>query len=230
MALRRSDLSFRRPPATGLLGHYPGRTHTGKSITALSGHTLLQNPWPGILPSPTPSGLGPLVPSRGFVSTRQSSISLRPAALFLLASPPGFRLTPEVDYRAPLAAYPGGTHTRWSRALSGQHKGGKTRSEFMRRAHTRGQPEMRMAAYCPPSTTATVAIAHRQLLWSPLRHPASSARSGPQPRRQRLRPNTSPRPSQGNPTAPVSPPPVPWSPILLLDHYQVTLRRRFLRP
>jgi hypothetical protein len=39
MALRRSDLSFRRPPATGLLGHYPGRTHTGKSITALSGHT-----------------------------------------------------------------------------------------------------------------------------------------------------------------------------------------------
>jgi hypothetical protein len=26
---------------------------------------------------------------------------------------------------------------------------------------------MRMAAYCPPSTTATVAIAHRQLLWSP---------------------------------------------------------------
>jgi hypothetical protein len=39
VALRRSDLSFRRPPATGLLGHYPGRTHTGESITALSGHT-----------------------------------------------------------------------------------------------------------------------------------------------------------------------------------------------
>jgi hypothetical protein len=97
-----------------------------------SGSGLLQNPWPGILPSPTPSGLGPLVPSRGFVSTRQSSISLRPAALFLLASPPGFRLRPEVDYRAPLAAYPDGTHTRWSRALSGQHWEGKTRYEFTR--------------------------------------------------------------------------------------------------
>ena len=34
MALRQSDLSFRRPPATGLLGHYPDRTHTGKPITA----------------------------------------------------------------------------------------------------------------------------------------------------------------------------------------------------
>jgi hypothetical protein len=38
VALRRSDLSFRRPPATGLLGHYPDRTFTGKSTTA-SGHT-----------------------------------------------------------------------------------------------------------------------------------------------------------------------------------------------
>jgi len=34
VALRRSDLSVRRPPATGLLGHYPDRTYTGKSITA----------------------------------------------------------------------------------------------------------------------------------------------------------------------------------------------------
>jgi hypothetical protein len=34
MALRRSGLPFRRPPATGLLGHYPGRTPTGKSIAA----------------------------------------------------------------------------------------------------------------------------------------------------------------------------------------------------
>jgi hypothetical protein len=32
-------------------------------------------------------------------------------------------------------------------------KGGKTRSESMRRAHTRGQPEMRMA-FCPPSASA----------------------------------------------------------------------------
>jgi hypothetical protein len=35
VALRRSGLPFRRPPATGLLGHYPGRTLTGKSIAAL---------------------------------------------------------------------------------------------------------------------------------------------------------------------------------------------------
>jgi hypothetical protein len=34
MALRRSGLPFRRPPATGLLGHYPDRTFTGKPIAA----------------------------------------------------------------------------------------------------------------------------------------------------------------------------------------------------
>jgi len=34
MALRQSDLSFRRPSATGPLGRYPGRTSTGKSIAA----------------------------------------------------------------------------------------------------------------------------------------------------------------------------------------------------
>jgi hypothetical protein len=39
VALRRSGLPFRRPPATGLLGHYPGRTLTGKSTTASPGHT-----------------------------------------------------------------------------------------------------------------------------------------------------------------------------------------------
>src|SRR2546426_1480546 len=78
------------------------------------GSGLLQNPRPGPLPSPTASRLGPLGPSRVTVSARQSSRSLRPAASLLLASTPGFRLTPEVDYRAPLAACPGGTHTRWS--------------------------------------------------------------------------------------------------------------------
>jgi len=39
MALQRSDLSFRWPPATGLLGHYPGRTLTGKSIAACRTHS-----------------------------------------------------------------------------------------------------------------------------------------------------------------------------------------------
>jgi hypothetical protein len=39
MTLRRAGLPERRPPATGLLGHYPDRTLTGKSITASPGHT-----------------------------------------------------------------------------------------------------------------------------------------------------------------------------------------------
>jgi hypothetical protein len=73
---------------------------------------MLQNPRPGLLPSPIYAGLGPLGPLRGQVSTRQSSLSLRPAASLLLASPPGSHRTPEVDFRAPLAACPGGTHTR----------------------------------------------------------------------------------------------------------------------
>jgi putative transposase len=34
VALRRSGLPSRRPPATGLLGHYPDRTLTGKSTAA----------------------------------------------------------------------------------------------------------------------------------------------------------------------------------------------------
>ncbi|HEX8935063.1 MAG TPA: hypothetical protein VF788_12905 [Pseudonocardiaceae bacterium] len=40
MALRQSDLSFRRPPATGPLGRYPGRTLTGKSIAASRTHQI----------------------------------------------------------------------------------------------------------------------------------------------------------------------------------------------
>ena len=43
MALRRSGLPFRRPSATGPLGRYPGRTSTGKSITA-SHDTHYRNP------------------------------------------------------------------------------------------------------------------------------------------------------------------------------------------
>src|SRR6266702_7607637 len=77
-----------------------------------SGSGLLQIPRPGLLPSPKNAGLGPLGPSRVVLSTRQSSRSLRPAASLLLASTPGSRRTPEVDYRGPLAASPGGTHTR----------------------------------------------------------------------------------------------------------------------
>ncbi|SRR5216683_200317 len=79
-----------------------------------SGSGLLQNPWPGLLSSPKSAGLGPLGPSRVVLSTRQSSRLLRPAASLLLASAPGSRPTPEVDFRAPLAACPGGTHTRRS--------------------------------------------------------------------------------------------------------------------
>ena len=37
--LRRSGLPYRRPPATALLGHYAGRTLTGKFITAFRTHT-----------------------------------------------------------------------------------------------------------------------------------------------------------------------------------------------
>jgi hypothetical protein len=39
MALRRSGLPSRRPPATGLLGHYPDRTFTGESTAACRTHT-----------------------------------------------------------------------------------------------------------------------------------------------------------------------------------------------
>jgi hypothetical protein len=47
MALRQSDLSFRRPPATGPLGRYPGRTLTGKSIAASQDtlHTDYRRPY-----------------------------------------------------------------------------------------------------------------------------------------------------------------------------------------
>src|SRR5215471_16864985 len=60
-----------------------------------SGSRLLQNPRPGLLPSPITPGLGPLVPLRELVSTRQSSCSLRPAGMLLLASTPGSHRTPE---------------------------------------------------------------------------------------------------------------------------------------
>src|SRR5256885_2840779 len=78
------------------------------------GSGLLQIPRPGLLPSPRESRLGPLVPLRVEFSTRQSSRSLRPAVSLLLASAVGSRRIPEVDYRAPLAACPGGTLTHRS--------------------------------------------------------------------------------------------------------------------
>ena len=40
VTLRRSGLPYRRPPATALLGHYAGRTLTGKFITAFRTHTM----------------------------------------------------------------------------------------------------------------------------------------------------------------------------------------------
>src|ERR1700692_154487 len=59
------------------------------------GAGLLQNPRPGLLPSPRYAGFGPLGPLRAVLSTRQSSLSLRPAAALLLASSPGSHPTPE---------------------------------------------------------------------------------------------------------------------------------------
>src|SRR5487761_976008 len=60
-----------------------------------SGSGLLQIPRPGLLPSPHYAGFGPLGPLRVVLSTRQSSLSLRPAAALLLASSPGSHPTPE---------------------------------------------------------------------------------------------------------------------------------------
>ena len=49
MTLRQSGLPIRRPPATGLLGHYPDRTLTGKPIN-LAGHTFTIGLYPWSLP------------------------------------------------------------------------------------------------------------------------------------------------------------------------------------
>src|SRR5215469_16226430 len=76
-----------------------------------SGSGLLQNPWPGLLPSPNGTGLGP---SRVSFSTRQGSTSLRPAALLHLPSAPPLSGYRRFHYRAPLAACPGRTFTGWS--------------------------------------------------------------------------------------------------------------------
>src|SRR2546421_8365358 len=72
-----------------------------------SGSGLLQDPRPGLLPSPLFPGLGPLVPSRATFSTRQGSTSLRPAALLHLPSAPPLDGHRRFHYRAPLAACPG---------------------------------------------------------------------------------------------------------------------------
>src|SRR6266542_710176 len=79
-----------------------------------SGSGLLQNPWPGLLPSPREARLGPLVPLRVNISTRQSSLSLRPATLFDLPSAPALTGYRRFHYRAPLAACPDRTFTGWS--------------------------------------------------------------------------------------------------------------------
>src|SRR5215471_9975700 len=78
------------------------------------GSGLLQNPRPGMLPSPVSPRLDPLGPLRDRFSTRQSSGSLRPAALFHLPSAPPLSGHRRFHYRAPLAAYPGRTFTGWS--------------------------------------------------------------------------------------------------------------------
>src|SRR5215467_13748643 len=72
------------------------------------------DPRPGLLPSPNRTWLSPLGPSRVFFSTRQGSVSLRPAALFHLPSAPPLSGYWRFRYRAPLAACPGRTFTGWS--------------------------------------------------------------------------------------------------------------------
>ena len=57
VTLRRSGLPYRRPPATALLGHYAGRTLTGKFITAFRTHTTTASdslPTPIHFPVPHP--------------------------------------------------------------------------------------------------------------------------------------------------------------------------------
>src|SRR6266545_3165087 len=53
MALRRPGLPSRRPPATGLLGHYPDRTFTGKSTAAYRTHTATRSSAAPSTPSST---------------------------------------------------------------------------------------------------------------------------------------------------------------------------------
>jgi hypothetical protein len=72
-----------------------------------SGSGLLQNPRPGLLPSPISAGLGPLDPLRVHVSTRQSSTSLRPAALFHLPSAPPLDGLPEISLPGSSGGLPG---------------------------------------------------------------------------------------------------------------------------
>jgi hypothetical protein len=77
-----------------------------------SGSGLLQIPGPGCCLRLTPPGSARSVPHGICFRRGRVRLSLRPATLLLLASPPGSHRTPEVDFRAPLAACPGGTHTR----------------------------------------------------------------------------------------------------------------------
>jgi hypothetical protein len=73
VALRQRGLPRRRPPATGLLGHYPDRTHTGESTTAFRTHPL------AACPGRTSTGWSPALPGRygttANVDTCQSSAS-----------------------------------------------------------------------------------------------------------------------------------------------------------
>src|SRR6266567_4415917 len=71
------------------------------------GSGLLQNPRPGLLPSPNYARLGPLGPSRVVLSTRPSSCPLRPAATFLLASPPSSHPTSENSLPGSSGGLPG---------------------------------------------------------------------------------------------------------------------------
>ncbi len=94
----------------GLLQRPTSLTGAGES----PGSGLLQIPRPGLLPSPHPTGLGPLGPLRDKFSTRQGSVSLRPAALLHLPSAPPLSGHRRFHYRARLAACPDQTFTGWS--------------------------------------------------------------------------------------------------------------------
>jgi len=109
------------------------------------GSGLLQNPRPRLLPSPNYVRLGPLGPSRVVLSTQPSSCPLRPAATFLLASPPDSHPTPENSLPGSSGGLPGAGLTPagrsalcWARHCRARHDPNLLGSDGRLRAADRG--------------------------------------------------------------------------------------------
>jgi hypothetical protein len=114
VALRRSDLSLRRPPATGLLGHYPDRTFTGKSTKAFRTHAAPESVARAAAFAQS-IGARPAWPLTG-VLYDAAEVHVSITACWFAAprfDAPDLAGRRRVGYRAPLAACPGGTHTHW---------------------------------------------------------------------------------------------------------------------